>query len=759
MKQKLEEFFQLRKYEIKVSDLVRMLNLDSKEVSTLIEELYNLEKEGKIYYTDRQTYIYVPKENYLYHGVIRKSNKNKYYIDSKNKIINISNKDLNGAKENDTVFVEIKNGTKPKHIKQLEGTVVRKVERVKVSATNTFYKSEIKKDYARGYYYTIINNKSIYIADIDLRGAVVGDTVTVQVNCDKNAKVVDIITRKNKRLILECRNIKGRLLWTPIDSPNNVIDVIFNKQINFKENDRILVDFIDNKAVYSDTINLDNSFQSKIKAMLYNTGMPIDFSKEAMDEVIKMQDVNIENLKDRCDFRNLTTITIDGKNAKDLDDAISLEYIDGIYTLYVHIADVSYFVRPGTKIFEEAYERSTSVYPSNYVFPMLPKELSNGICSLNPNVDRLTKTCIIRFDSKGNKIDYKFVNTIINSNYRMDYELVNEILRGENIPDGYKEYVDLLNEMNALSKMLQDQKKKRGALLINNLEYNFDLNENEEIQKITTRDREEAELLIENFMLEANTSASEFVRYLQVPFMFRNHERPDVDQIKKLKNSLNSLKKSINILKNLDNLEILSSIVSKISEKDPYESMYYSNKILDCLKRAYYSSENKGHYGLALSNYATFTSPIRRFPDLLNHYVIGEILEGRINEVSEDFKNIEELCKHASSMQYLSDSFEKQVNNLLLNKYLLQFIDKELEAEILFIDQDYVGIKTSNNLYGNINIKKNMCKNHSFSIDGVSYEVGSTILVKVNNVDDINNQINFDIISKKVKQLKKGRKN
>lgn len=755
MRERLEKLFRLKKSNIKVSELVREFNLDYKQSCILIDELYELEKEGKIYCTSVGTYTHMPEESCIYHGIVRKSNKGKYYIISNIGIINIENKNLNSCHENDIVFVEIKKGIKQKHLKQLEGKVIRKVEKTKLDLTNIFYKSELKKDFNRGRYFVIINDALVYISSSDLMGANVGDIVTVHIKENKNAKVVDIIERKTQSLILKYTKRNNEIIWTPLDNENNPIEVLFIDDIEFNDNDRILVHFVDNKAVYSRTITEEDNLENTIKEMLFNTGTPIEFSKEAIKEAkrIEKQEFDMSN---RVDFRDLVTITIDGENAKDLDDAISLKYDGNIYTLYVHIADVSHFVRPGSELFEEAYERGTSVYPSNFVIPMLPEELSNGVCSLNPKVDRLTKTCIIKFDNEGNIIDYNLVNSVINSNYRMNYKSVNNVLKGETEP-GYEEYEELLKTMNRLSKILQNKKIKRGALTINSIDLTFNLDENEKVESIKNRDREDAELLIENFMLVANHAVSSFVKYMQVPFMFRNHESPDLDQLKKLKYGLQSLKKYINSIKNLSDLGTLSRILSNMHKEKPFESMHYSEKILGCMKRAYYSSENKGHYALALSNYATFTSPIRRFPDLVNHYVIGEILEGRINNLDEELKKIEEMCFHSSETQLNAEMFEKQIDNMLLNRYLLSIADDQMDAEIQFIDHDFIGIKTSNGLYGSIDIKKATFKNNCVIINGVYYRTGEKIIVTICDAPAFNNQIKFNIVSKKekAKQLRK----
>jgi len=412
-----------------------------------------------------------------------------------------------------------------------------------------------------------------------------------------------------------------------------------------------------------------------------------------------------------------------------------------------------------SNIFNEAYAKGTSVYPANFVFPMLPEDLSNGICSLNPNVDRLTKTCKIVYDSEGNVLDYSIFDSVINSNYRMTYSKVNDILEKNIVDDQYLPYIDLLYKMNDLSNILQKNKISRGSMCFETPELQFVLSEEGKIQEIYDKSRGPSELMIENFMLATNEIIASFAYHLQVPFAYRNHEGPTVEQISKLKNILYTCKRYFNSIKNADHPKRLHKILLNISKTENSGIMrYFSKQILSCMNRAYYGTENIGHYALALDNYATFTSPIRRFPDLLNHMIIGKILNGEINNLDIETDEFKTMCEHCSEMQLISDSFERNIDSLLLHNYISEFSDKVLQGEIIFITDEFVCIKTQESIYGNILIKKKMLKDGYVNLEGDFYKVGDTICVRIGDINPKNSEVTFIYHKQNLKTKKKGSK-
>lgn len=763
MKERLEKLFKLSNVGFKVSELIKSLKITVKEEQELINTLYELELEGKIFFNSDNRYIHTFKESYLIHGKLINSNKGHYYIEYGKQIINITNKQIREfQKKNnevvlagDYIWVEIDKEAKLKHPLLREGVIKRKIVKTNLEETDRFCKVELKKKYKRGYSYVVIDDVEFIISNFNLNGAQPGDIVSVHIRGSKVARVIDVIKRKNDSLILECRRDNDRLVWVTSDNPENIIDVYIPSSVTFNVKDRILITFENNKAIFSKKLEPVTNIKDTVTAMIYNTGIPVEFSIEALKELREICNVTEEDYKNRVDFRNLTTVTIDGSHAKDFDDAISLVRDEDSYTLYVHIADVTHFVKPGSQLFEEAYIRSSSIYPSSYVFPMLPPELSNGLCSLNPNEDKLTKTYILKYDLSGNLLDANIVNSVIRSNKRMNYSSVNEVLSNSSVPEGYEDYVGLLQEMNGLSKLLQAKKIKRGALCVRSTEYEFEMDNNEVIEGIEERKFGDAELLIENFMLAANTATAEYAKYLGVPFIFRNHEEIDSIQYEKLKSYFKTIK-----LPRRFSIRALTNYIGKLNETNAYEAIYVSSKALSCMNRAYYAATCDGHFGLALNYYATISSPIRKFTDLCNEYVIGEIIEGRIEGLDSTFKNIEKICEHATETQNAIDEIEKKVSIMMLNKYASKFIDCEFDAEILFIKQDYVGMLTQNQLYG-FTTARIEDRGNTVNINGRIYSQGDHVKIKIVGVCDSTNQLQFEIVSKikdKEKVKKKGRR-
>ena len=749
---RFELFFKNYDKEISISDLIKKFKLNKQETELVKDVLYQLELSGKIIGYDNGVYKHKPDDFYLLQGIIRKSNKNKYYIVYDSGIVNITYNNLMGATEGDTVYVQVKKGKK--HIKQVDGKVVRIVKKCDVVNIKTFYKAVLKRNNIKNYYYVTVDGNDIYIDVDDVKDAYVGDMVSVYVINNKYGRVVDVITRVDHQEILKYRKNGEKYSWSLLNDNKRIVKVKFDSTYEFDENDQILAKYEDGCFRFVKKIESDNSLKSKIDMMFYNIDMPIEFTKEELYEADEISKIDIDQeINKRVDLRDLITFTIDGEHAKDLDDAISLEIQNDEYILYVHIADVSFFVRPNCKLFNAAYLRGTSVYPADYVYPMLPKAISNGICSLNPNEDKLAKTIKMKFDKDGNLIDYKIFNSVINSNYRMNYNDVNKILKNEVVVDkNYYNYVDILREMNKLSSLFDKKKNSRGAISFNTMELEFIFGDNDKIKEITDRDREQAEKLIENFMLVANQIVSSFAYYLQTSYIYRNHDVPTIEQLTKLKYSLIKYRKYFRSYKNFDNPAILQKILYSIQkETNDIESLYYSSKILSCMNRAYYSENNNGHYALALPEYGTFTSPIRRFPDLFNHYIIGEIINGNIDKLDNIF-NLSEMCKHATLRQLQAEEIERQTNNLLLSDFISNYKDSEIVGEIIFINKDFVCIKTKELFYGNIPMNK---RERMLILDG-GYKSGDKIVVKIDSIDEYSNQINFTIVDKiNKKKLKK----
>ena len=751
---KLDEFFQSYGKEINISDIIKKFKLSFSEVDLVVDILYQMELDGKIIGDNDGNYQHKPSDYYLYQGVVRISNKNKYYIVSDKGIVNLPDKKMNGAEVGDSVYVEVKKGTR--HIKELTGEVKRVIKKMDTIHYNTFYKAVLKQEVRKKYYYVEIDGKKVYIDNNELKDAYVGDTVSVLVTDNKYAKVVEILERSRHQGVLKYRKLNDKLCFTLLNEPNKEVDVLIDNDETFAEGDCILVKYQDGYFKYISRVHEKDDLKSKIDIIMYGTDIPIEFSLEAMKEADEAEkNINMDyELSRRVDLRNLETFTIDGITAKDLDDSISMEIVEDGYILYVNIADVPVVVRPGTKLYEEAYLRTTSVYPAEYVYPMLPPVLSNGLFSLNSGKDKLTKTYKIKFDYAGNIVDFQIFNSVINSNYRMNYNAVNDILVDHKIDPDYVPFVTTLLKMNELSSKIEKRKIERGAVCFDIFELCLNLGIDNAVASIESRDSGPAEKLIENFMLSAGQVASAFAYYLSIDFQYRNHDVPNIDQLMRLRRGLDKYKKYFKSFRDFTNPMVLQKILYSINrDTNNVESMFYSGKILSCMNRAYYADKSNGHYALALPQYGTVTSPIRRFPDLFNSYSIGEVLDGNIEGVSDKF-DVAKMSERTTLLQMQAEEVERQTNNMLLNDYVMQYRDTELIGEIIFINRDIICIKTKELLYGNIPIGKNEAR----FIDEAELEPGDMITVKVNEVSEHNNEIKFIIVNKNVKRLKKERR-
>lgn len=763
MKEKLSNLFEKLKREVSIKEIISILNVDKTEYEYFTNAIYELEQEGKILCIDNNKYIHVPKDFFLKFGKIEVSSKGNYYVslDKGIKII-ISKNNLNGAKKGDFVYLETEKSSK--NNKQLIGNVVRVVSKMNVDSSEFVTNVKLKKDYKKKYHYITHENNNIYIPSRDLNSAYIDDIVTVKItnNDDtKYAKVVKIEKRHPKNHIFEYRNINGIMKWIPLDTYPYEVNISIDEKETFIEGDKIFCRVSeDNNIEYLGRVDNDNNLNSSISNLIKIYGFNTVFNDCVLKECKSINNkISKEEINKRRDLRNLTTITIDGETAKDLDDAISLEKLDDRYRLYVHIADVSHYVNYKSNIFEEACNRTTSIYPPNGVVPMLPNVLSDVVCSLNPNEDKLTKTFMIDIDFNGNILDYQIFNSIIKSDIRMSYDKVNKVLDNVEIENEYIPYIDLLHSFNELAIILQKRRIDRGFICFDASEKEFNIDDLGVIHSIHERDKGKSQLIIENCMLMANEIATEFLHYLYLPVFYRNHEAPTYQQISKLNSKLKEFKSYIQKLSKIDNPKILQKILLTLSEgKSEEEKQFISGLMLTSMNRAYYSTSNIGHYALALDKYATFTSPIRRLPDLINHTLLSCVLDGRLEEIDSILEDFENICLNCSTKQELVDQFERDVELLLITDYMKEFYEKEMPAKILFVNNDKVYVRTYNGFYGNVKIQKNAMKNGNILISGKKYKIGDTLPVIIKYVKEKNNEIRFLPGNEKVKTLKKGGK-
>ena len=563
----------------------------------------------------------------------------------------------------------------------------------------------------KGKIFVSTKKESIYIDENDLNGAIKGDIVLVkkkEVNKDNSSKgkIKRIIERGKNQIIFDYIDKKFvpynwpckmdiNVLETPnlVDGARVIIDISLEKTNN-KYNGQI-VSILGHK----DDPEID------VKTIISNNGIIIDFKEETINEANKINNYVTDNeIQNRIkngglDLRNEIIFTIDGDNTKDIDDAVSIKKKEnGNYILGVHIADVSYYVKENSNLDIEARMRSTSIYPYNYVIPMLPHKLSNGICSLNPNVDRLALSCIMEIDLEGNIIDYKIVDTIINSKMKMSYKKINDIFDSNIMYEEYKPYINDLKTMLELSEILNKRKIKRGYINFGDNDIEFDDQKGTPIS-INKRVRGKAEKMIENFMLAANETTSSFYYFLGMPGIYRNHPCPDIDSIKSI---LDLIGIHIHISNNSNTSKSLQNIINKIKCYD--SSDIYRELLLQSMKRAYYSPQNIGHFGLALENYTHFTSPIRRYPDLETHRVIRKIRDNILNiDTKKLYKTLTDICINSSYKERLADKVEKEVNQYKMAEYMENHINETFTCYIYYISSHGISLKTENGIIGKIN--------------------------------------------------------
>jgi ribonuclease R len=539
----------------------------------------------------------------------------------------------------------------------------------------------------------------------------------------------------------------------------DIVNVLITKHhiIGFENN---FVGFVDSY------IGHINDPDIEIKKIVVQNGFALDFLPSTLKESSKMpRTVSAEEIRNRLleggqDLREEMIFTIDGQDTKDFDDAISLQKLaNGNYLLGVHIADVSYYVKEGSNLYNEAMERGTSVYLGDSVIPMLPRNLSNGICSLNPNATRLTKSVNILLDKDGDILSYEIFKSVINSKKRMTYENVNACLKGD-VLDDYKPYMDTLLLMNELTNILEKKKINRGYVNFDVDKEKIKFDKDGNVRAIVLENRGQAEKLIENFMLCANEAVARvasdtFIKYIGLPSIYRIHDIPSFKLnliIDKLRNNGIKIKRCKH-----DNLKALSKIMDELKGTKDYNII--SELLLLAMNRACYATENIGHFGLALDYYTHFTSPIRRFPDLQTHILLDKYIPENIMDIDTVSENarLKDICKHSSYKERKADNAEREVLKLKMAELMSNHIGETFEATVWGISEKFINFKLDNHVRGSLALfKLNNAyvfdKNKAYLIakDGLSsLKLGAKINVLVRSVDSHNKSINFTLVREK----------
>ena len=558
----------------------------------------------------------------------------------------------------------------------------------------------------------------IFIPGRFTKGAMPGDDVLVEkfehprVEGSDEGAILAILTEKND-LVGTVRRVEGRLRFVPDDCPAITMPLARDCEGGAKDGDKVAVEILNRGNRQEDhrvgvAMRFGSSDEAKrcAKALLYAKDIRTRFPDKVRDEAKKFEgaEVSEKDCEGRMDLRALPIFTIDSAETKDIDDAISLTRTsDGGFELGVHIADVSNYVKPGSELDNEAFSRATSVYYADQVVPMLPKALSNGICSLNENELRLAFSCLMRLDKEGNLTDYRFVKSIIRSRVKGVYSEINALLAGTADAEIKAKYADVIDQLPAMKELYGHRarlRKERGCMDIESGEVKLILDEDGHCIDVKKRTSGESEAMIEEFMLLANQCAAHFARVKQIPFVYRVHEEPNAEKLERLHALLQACGINDHFAKDVPTPKELSAILEGV-RGTPYEQIINTG-MLRCMSKALYEEKPKGHYGLVLKDYAHFTSPIRRYPDLAIHRIMTDMLKGTEKETMilryTDFA--ERASKQSSEREVIAMQIERKAEDCYKAEYARRHLGECYEGTISGVTQRGLFIELDNGVEG-----------------------------------------------------------
>ena len=626
----------------------------------------------------------------------------------------------------------------------------------------------------KGFGFVIVDGRDedIYIDAKNINGALNNDLVVVEELKGQNGKktegrVVKVLKKENNLIVGEYKIIDGNPHFIPDDKKLKMEIILDNKDLDdLVDGHKIQVSIVKEMGKYKylgevvKIIGHKNDPGVDILSIIYDHGINDTFTDEVMEEVNALpSEVLDSDRKGRKDLTDMTIFTIDGDDTKDIDDAISISKKGENYILGVHIADVSYYVKEGTALYKEAYSRGTSVYLVDRVVPMLPHKLSNGICSLNPNVDRLAISCIMEITPNGKIVSHDIFESVIRSRIQMTYKKVNKILNDEETPEGYEPFKDDLKLMWELAKILRKEKLARGYLDFDVDEPKILVDENCKPYDVVLRERGKGENMIEDFMIAANETVAEHVFYMGLPFVYRVHEVPDNEKVEEFLNSISMLGYHVVGDRNFVYPKSMKKILDQLRDKEGFEIL--STLLLRCMKKAVYKPENLGHYGLASKCYTHFTSPIRRFPDttvhnLLRKYIFNEPNDKELNRLIEYWEeNLPALCDHASEKERDSIDCERDVESMKMAEYMESHIGEEYDGTISSVMNFGLFVQLDNMIEGLVHISE--IKGDYYTFDetthtlrgekkGKMYKLGQKVRVVVTNASKENSTIDFNLV-------------
>ena len=680
-----------------LQDLLEISTVE--ETSILSDELRKLEDEVLVYHTNKDKYMLLEK-SHLRKGIMRANKKGFGFVEIENMEddVYISQDNMNGAIHDDVVLVEI---TSKMNIDKMEGRILKIIER-RVQ-------------------------RFIGLISFDKKG--IG-----HVDLDDSKIKLDIEVPKEKSL-------------NAVDGHKVVVEL--GKKISNGKYEGEVVEIIGHV----------NDPGVDILSIIYKYDINVDFPDDVKREVADFpMDVSEREHKGRRDLRNEEIFTIDGDDTKDIDDAISIKKLpNGNYELGVHIADVSYYVREGSPLDNEAMERGTSVYLVDRVIPMLPHELSNGICSLNPDVDRLAMSCVMEFDGEGRQVNYEIFPSVIRSRIQMTYKKVNSLLENNVLPEGYESYEKSLRLMGELSKILRKAKVKRGYIDFGVDEAKILVDEKCVPTDIVLRDRGVGENMIEDFMIAANECVATHIYFMNLPFIYRVHEYPKEEKIRSFLGFVSSL--GYTITGNVKDVKptTIQMILEQLREKPEFKIL--SSLMLRSMQKAVYKPENLGHYGLASTCYTHFTSPIRRYPDLTVHRLLRTYLfEGKMDmgTLRKWEEKLVYISEQSSSRERASIDCEREVEDMKMAEYMEQHIGEHFVGMVSSVTSFGMFVELDNLIEGLVPLRDmddffHYDEEH-MTLTGekthVKYRIGDKVEIKVVKASKEERTIDFEVIKK-----------
>lgn len=641
------------------------------------------------------------------------------------------------------------------------------------------YLEGIYRRNAKGFGFVKVENMEdeIYISKDKSKNALNEDKVLIEIIEEKSenkkaeGRIVEILGRQKDTIVGIFQKSKNFGFVVP-DNKNFGTDIFISKKDcgKARNNHKVLVKITkypkkgkNAEGKIIEILGGVNEAGVDMLSLIKEYDLPYVFPKAVVNEAkSKGNKINEKDIKNRKDLRNDIVFTIDGQDAKDLDDAVSVKKLEnGNYKLDVHIADVSYYVRENSLLDKEAQIRGTSIYMLGRVIPMLPRELSNGICSLNEGEDRYTLSCTMEINSKGNVVSSDVYKAVINVTKRMNYHDVQAILDDSNkeITKKYKDYISNFKLMEELAKILKNKRAEQGYLNLDIPESKIDLDINGRVTNISKYETSFANEIIEQFMLKANETIAEKFFWLDAPFIYRVHEEPDIDKVKELNKFLYNFGLKVKVVNEKVYPTEFAKILEEVKQKD--EEKVVSNLILRTLKVARYESENQGHFGIASKYYCHFTSPIRRYPDLFIHRIISNYLENKYN-VSDEFKNeykakAEQRATSSSDREKIATKVERESEDIKKAEYMENKVGEEYEGIVSSITQFGMFVELDNTVEGLIRFEH--LGNEYFIYDEnrkiligekskKTYKIGDKVKIRVISASKLLRQIDFEIIEK-----------